>query len=176
MKNNFKDSLKFTLSQEGGWSDHPADPGGATMKGVTLKTYSEYLGRPASKQELRAIPDNHLENIYRKKYWDKVRGDDLPRGMDLCVFDFAVNSGPSRAIKILQALCKAKPDGIIGPATLKAVNDWFIDAAPSISIDEYQHARQHYLEAIPTFSTFGKGWTRRVKEGRDAALALIYGL
>lgn len=176
MKENFKPSLAFTLKQEGGWSDHPSDPGGATMKGVTLKTYSEYLKRPATRENLRGIPDIHLEDIYRTMYWDKVCGDALPRGIDLCVFDFAVNSGPGRAVKVLQTLCKTKPDGVIGPMTIKAINNWFVDSYPSTSIDEYQNARQHYLEALPTFSTFGKGWTRRVKEGRDAALTLIYGL
>ena len=104
---HFPKILSNTLHHEGSWSDHVKDPGGATMKGITLKTYSDYLGRPAMKDELRRIPDDHLEAIYRKGYWDKVRGDELAAispGLAAAVFDFAVNSGPGRAAKALQGL------------------------------------------------------------------------
>jgi lysozyme family protein len=120
----FPKILTETLHHEGLWSDHRDDPGGATMKGVTLKTYSDFLGRPATKDELRKIPDDHLLAIYRKGYWDKVKGDELAAispGLAACVFDFAVNSGPGRAAKALQSLCGAVTDGAIGANTLKQV-------------------------------------------------------
>jgi lysozyme family protein len=173
---HFPKILANTLHHEGGWADHPADPGGATMKGVTLKTYSDWLGRPATKDELRKISDAHLEAIYRKGYWDKVKGDELAEispGLAACVFDFAVNSGPGRAAKALQSLCGAVVDGGIGPNTLKQVKAWVGILGPKQAIDAYQALRQHYLESLDTFATFGKGWTRRLSEmtvfGKDHA-------
>lgn len=172
----FPKILTNTLHHEGLWADHPADPGGATMKGVTLKTYSDWLGRPATKDELRKIPDDHLEAIYRKGYWDKIKGDDLAEispGLAACVFDFAVNSGPGRAAKALQSLCGAVVDGGIGPNTLKQVKAWVDVLGQKQAIDAYQAFRQHYLENLDTFATFGRGWTRRIAEmtvfGKDHA-------
>ena len=98
---NFAAALSAVLLHEGGWANNPKDPGGATMKGVTLATYRRY--RPgATKEQLRNISDEELRTIYRDGYWDEVRGDDLPSGIDFATFDFAVNSGPSRAAKFLQ--------------------------------------------------------------------------
>lgn len=164
---NFPKILANTLHHEGLWSDHVKDPGGATMKGITLKTYSDFLGRPAMKDELRRIPDDHVETIYRKGYWDKIKGDELTAicpGLAAAVFDFAVNSGPGRAAKALQGLCGAVTDGGIGPNTLKQVKAWVEIMGPQGAIDAYQAFRQHYLESLDTFATFGKGWTRRVAE------------
>ena len=172
MKENFEYSLAHVLKHEGGWADHPKDPGGATMKGVTLATYSSWLGRQASKDELRNIPDEHLKTIYKTRYWDAVRGDELPSGVDYVVFDMAVNSGPGRAARMLQAAVGAAPDGAIGPKTLAAVKA----QDPDELIVAYQRNRQHFLEALPTFETFGKGWTRRVNEAGDIALKIAKGL
>lgn len=164
---HFPKILSNTLHHEGLWSDHVKDPGGATMKGVTLKTYSDFLGRPAMKDELRRIPDDHLEAIYRKGFWDKVRGDELAAispGLAAAVFDFAVNSGPGRAARALQSLSGAVTDGAIGPNTMKQVKAWVDLMGPDKAIDAYQAFRQHYLESLDTFSTFGRGWTRRIAE------------
>ena len=169
MKGNFEAALTAVLKHEGGWADHPADPGGATMKGVTLKTYSDWLGRQASKDELRNIPNEHLSTIYKARFWDAVKGDDLPQGVDFVVFDMAVNSGPGRAARMLQAAVGATPDGAIGPRTLAAV----AAQDPETLIATYQKNRQHFLEALPTFATFGKGWTRRVVETGEIALKLL---
>jgi lysozyme family protein len=168
MKQNFETSLAHVLKHEGGWADHPADPGGATMKGVTLATYSDWLGRSASKDELRNIPNQHIQEIYKKRYWDAVCGDDLPAGVDYVVFDMAVNSGPGRAAKMLQAAVGATSDGKIGPKTLEIVKNHDAKAL----IGTFQRKRQHFLEALPTFATFGKGWTRRVNEAGDIARKL----
>jgi lysozyme family protein len=175
MSELFSKALKSVLKHEGGWADHPADPGGATMKGVTLKTYSEWLGRPATKDELRKIPDEHLEAIYRKGFWDKIRGDEIAEispGLAMCVFDFAVNSGPGRAAKALQSLCGAVTDGAIGPNSLKQIKAWAGLLGPKSSIEAFQAFRQHYLESLDTFATFGKGWTTRVADVRVEALGM----
>jgi lysozyme family protein len=171
VKQNFEASLAHVLKHEGGWADHPADPGGATMKGVTLKTYSDWLGRQATKDELRAIPTEHLRTIYKARFWDAVRGDELPSGVDYVVFDMAVNSGPGRAARMLQAAVGVTPDGAIGPKTLAAVNA----QDPATLIATFQRNRQHFLEALPTFGTFGKGWTRRVTEAGEIGLKAVGG-
>jgi lysozyme family protein len=168
VKQNFASSLAHVLKHEGGWADHPRDPGGATMKGVTLATYSDWLGRQATKDELRAISDEHLRTIYKARFWDAVRGDELPSGVDYVVFDMAVNSGPGRAARMLQAAVGVTPDGAIGPKTLAAVQA----QDPAALIAAFQRSRQHFLEALPTFDAFGKGWTRRVTEAGEIGLKL----
>lgn len=168
MKQNFDAALVSVLEHEGGWADHPKDPGGATMKGVTLKTYSDWLGREASKDELRNIPGEHLKTIYKTRYWDAVRADELPAGVDYAVFDMAVNSGPGRAAKTLQSCVGAVPDGVIGPKTLAAVKA----QDPAALIFVFQDKRQDFLENLPTFVTFGNGWTRRVDSVKETAIKM----
>lgn len=169
MKSNFEVSLEAVLTHEGFWANHPKDPGGATMQGVTLKTYSEWLGRPASKEELRKIPGEHLKTIYKTRYWDAVRADELPAGVDYVVFDMAVNSGPGRAAKILQRCVGAIPDGAIGPKTMALVN-----GIPEKDIIlKFSDGRKDFYKSLGTFDTFGEGWLRRAKECEDKALTMI---
>ncbi len=168
MKDVFPKALKMVLHHEGGWADHPADPGGATMKGVTLATFSDYLGRQASKDELRAISDGQLQAIYKKGYWDKISADSLPAGVDVVVFDMAVNGGPGRAAKLLQKVVGVNPDGGIGPMTLAAVA-----SQPAVdTIVAFSNARREFYRSLPTFETFGKGWLRRVDEVEREALSI----
>lgn len=162
MHDNFAKAFRKTIAAEGGFSDHPMDPGGATMKGVTLKRYSEFLGRNVTVEELKAIPEEHLLAIYGQGYWDRCECDDLPGGLDACVFDWAVNSGPRVAVKALQRLAGATPDGVVGPKTIAAVASWLAYYGPKACIAMYQNERMDYLEDLPTFSVFGNGWTKRV--------------
>lgn len=157
MESNFARSLKAVLVHEGGWADHPKDPGGATMKGVTIGTYRRY--KPgATKEDLRNITDAELQRIYRDGYWDKVRGDDLPSGVDYAVMDFAVNSGPARAAIYLQEIVGVAPDGKIGPLTLQAVAKW-----DSVALIEALSAKRHgFLTRLSTYAVFGRGWSARV--------------
>lgn len=168
MDRNFARALALVLKSEGGWSDIPADPGGATMKGVTLATFRAYIKPGGTKAELRAITDDQLSACYRKEYWDAVAGDDLPDGVDYATFDFGVNSGPGRAAKYLQAAVGVPQDGAIGPATLAAVK-----AKPAgVVIDTLCDARLAFLKRLPTWATFGKGWQSRVASVRAQALLL----
>ena len=169
---NYPLILAKTLEHEGGWSDNPKDPGGATMKGITLSTYTAYLGRKVSKDDLKNIPEEDLQNIYRNNYWNKVGGNALPSGLDACVFDFAVNSGPSRAIRLLQGLSGATTDAILGPKTLAAAREWSAAHGCETCIYDYQAARLHYLKALPSFIVFGRGWTRRVDDVEQFAIGL----
>lgn len=168
MQSNFPFCLKEVLKHEGGWADHPKDPGGATMKGITIGTYSQWKGRRASKAELRAIPDEEVAAIYKRNYWDKVRGDDLPSGLDFVAFDAAVNSGPSRGAKWLQQGLGVAADGQIGPKTLAAAES----ADAKTAIIAATNARFAFLRSLRTWPHFGKGWTRRVDDVRKKALAL----
>lgn len=159
----FTRCLNVTLSHEGGWSDHPDDPGRATMKGVTQKTYEAYKGRKVTKQELRNIPDHELHDIYRRGYWNMVRGSQLPDGVDLCAFDGAVNSGPVQGSKWVQRAAKMAArdvDGVIGPVTLQAVR-----SQPPVEIVKRACSnRMGFLQGLRTWSTFGRGWSRRVAD------------
>jgi lysozyme family protein len=156
----FERCLAEVLKHEGGWADHPRDPGGATMKGVTIAVFREFKGRPVTKAELRRISDADLKAIYRGGYWDKVRGDDLPAGVDLMTFDLAVNSGPARAAKFLQAAVNAEPDGVIGPATL--ANAAALPAAEIVL--RLRNRRERFFRSLSTFDTFGRGWLRRLED------------
>lgn len=158
----YKQSLALVLAHEGGYVNHPKDPGGATNKGVTKKVYDAYRkvhGLPV--QSVRYISDEEVGAIYNKQYWKLVRGDSLPAGLDYAVFDFAVNSGPSRAIKYLQRLVGVEDDAVIGNMTLAAVYEK-AKANEETLILSYCANRMAFLKSLDTFSTFGKGWTRRV--------------
>ena len=173
MKDNFESSLKHLLAHEGGWSDHPADPGGATMKGVTLQVFREFKRNPhITKEELRNISDEDLATIYKKRYWDAVRADELVSGFDYAVFDCAVNSGPGRAIKVLQACVGTTPDGGFGSVTMAAVAQFQGDVAKTL-VKEYCEKRLDFLKSLKTFEVFGKGWERRVNEVEKTALEML---
>lgn len=164
----FERCHEITARWEGGWSDHAADPGGKTMYGITQATLSSYLGRPASDAEIRNLSKSTATAIYRRNYWDRVAGGVLPPGVDLCVYDWGVNSGPSRAVKALQSVVGVEPDGWIGDVTLKAIR-----ARPRRElIDELCDRRMKFLRGLKTFKTFGKGWTNRVNDIRKRALAM----
>ncbi len=171
MKKSFKNALKHVLVHEGGWANHPKDPGGATMKGVTLNTYRRHYGSSKTKQDLRNIPDNELAEIYRSGYWDKCHCDDLPKGLDYAVFDAAVNSGPGRSAKWLQAAVGAKQDGGIGPKTLAKVGEH-----DSVKVtDDICDLRLTFLHSLDNWATFGRGWNRRVEGVRSTAITMVGG-
>lgn len=158
MSERFKACLAETLKWEGGWSNHPKDPGGATMKGVLQRVYDpwrEKNGLP--RRSVRLIEDNELEAIYRENYWNLVRGSELPAGLDLAVFDFGVNSGPARSARYLQKVLGVKIDGVIGPVTLKAA----ADADPLETAKALMGERRGFLHQIPYKQYFIKGWMNR---------------
>lgn len=170
MDRNFARALALVLKSEGGWSDNPADPGGATMRGVTLANFRRYVKADATKDDLRHITDAQIATVYRRFYWDAVAGAELPDGVDYAVFDFAVNSGPSRAAKYLQAVAGVSQDGEIGTTTLAVVR-----AMPAgVIIDNLCDNRLAFLKRLPTWVTFGKGWQSRVESVRKASLLMIH--
>ena len=165
MKENFDAALAAVLHHEGGFVNHPKDPGGMTNLGVTKKVWEEWLGYEVDEKVMRRLTPNHVWPMYKAKYWDKIKGDDLPTGVDYIVFDAAINSGPGRAAKWLQTAVGAVPDGAIGPGTLAKVEAM----EPAAIIEKYQATRLAFLQSLPTWDTFGKGWGRRVAEVGEAA-------
>ena len=169
MKSNYDKCLETILHHEGGYVNHPKDPGGETNLGVTKRVYLEHGGT----KDMKDLLVEDVAPIYKKGYWDKMKGDDLPGGLDLCVFDFGVNAGPGRSAKYLQTMIGTVADGGIGPNTLKAVEAYVSEHGIEKSIKNFQEARQGYYEKLSTFATFGKGWTRRVEETTKLALDII---
>lgn len=163
MAANFSNVLPLVLAHEGGFSNHPKDPGGATMKGVTQRVYDAYRdNRNVARRSVRDITRAELHDIYKFQYWDMVNGDRLPAGLDYAVFDYAVNSGPNRAAKELQRLLKLNlVDGQIGEGTIRAAND-AANADEVKLIEDYCNKRMRFLRSLRTWGTFGNGWKRRV--------------
>ena len=169
MKNNYDKCLETILHHEGGYVNHPKDPGGETNLGVTKRVYQEHGGT----KDMKDLLVEDVAPIYKKGYWDKIKGDDLPGGLDLCVFDFGVNAGPGRAAKFLQSMIGTTVDGGIGPNTLAKVEEYVRENGEHETVKKYQEMRQKYYEQLSTFATFGKGWTRRVEETTKLALDII---
>lgn len=168
MKESFSLALTEVLKHEGGYVNHPQDPGGATNKGVTQGTYNDYRrSKGLPNRTVKQITWDELKDIYYSRYWLKVQGDALPVGVDLAVFDFAVNSGPTRAAKFLQSLVGVPADGIIGPRTIDATKKKQFGL-----VDRLCDERLRFLQSLRHWSTFGKGWKRRVEEVRTVAKSM----
>lgn len=167
MKENFEKALADLLSpdREGGYSNHPDDPGGITNHGVTKAVWEAWVGHPVAEKTMRALTHADVAPLYRRKYWDRINGDALPSGIDYACFDAAVNSGPGRAVKWLQGCVGVDMDGALGPKTLAAVRA----AAPKKLIEDYSKRRLSFLQDLPAWGTFGKGWGRRVAEVQNTA-------
>ena len=168
MKQNFETVLAAVLRHEGGYVDHPADPGGRTNLGVTQKVWEEWVGHKVDEKAMRALTPELVSPLYKRKYWDKIRGDDLPTGVDYAVFDAAVNSGPGRAAKWLQGCVGVEQDGAIGPKTLAAVSQF----DPAELVEDYAKRRLSFLMDLPHWGTFGRGWSRRVAEVQTVASSM----
>jgi lysozyme family protein len=166
----FDHCLKIVLKHEGGFVNHPQDPGGATNLGITKATYEQWVKRTVTIEEIRALTVKDVEPIYRKQYWDRMRCENLPLGLDLVVFDFGVNAGPGRSIRFLQKIVKVKEDGVIGPLTINAALNIH---NPVFGVMEFKKLRLEYYSRLPTFPTFGRGWSRRTEEVTQEALSML---
>jgi lysozyme family protein len=170
-KTRFDACLAEVLRHEGGYVDHPADPGGATNMGITHQTLARW--RKVSpwwnlaEAEVRTLAREEAAAIYKAEYWDICRAGEMPAGVDLALFDFAVNSGPDRAIRTLQRVLNVASDGIAGPRTLAAVTR----ADARTVVEALCDSRLDFLKGLSTFATFGRGWSNRVAAVRAAALA-----
>ncbi len=183
MQSNFSASLAAVLAEEGGFVHHPDDPGGATNRGITQAVYDEARASwGAAPRSVREIKGVEVDVIYRDRYWSAIRGDDLPAGVDLAVFDAAVNSGPGQAAKWLQRAINAEHDargrarltvdGAIGPRTVAAAAGCDLSGLIQAVCDQ----RVAMLKSLRTWPVFGRGWSVRVARVRAAALTMIKGV
>jgi len=168
MNTNWDACFSHLIKHEGGFSDHPLDPGGMTNLGVTQQVWENWVGHSVTEQEMRDLTPEKVKPLYKDVYWDRVKGDKLPSGVDYCVFDAAVNSGVRRASQWLQAALGVAADGSIGPRTIAAA----IATPPVATITNFCAQRLHFLQGLSTWSTFGKGWGRRVSEVKATALSM----
>lgn len=174
MRQNYSRIMEEIFYHEGGYVDHPSDPGGATNMGITHKTLARW--RKVSpwtnlpKSEVKNLKKQEAAKIYEANYWKAVRGDDLPSGVDCYTMDYGVNSGPNRAIRELQAVLKVTVDGVIGPNTLEALRK----ADPLKVITELHGRRMAYLKSLKTWGTFGRGWSKRTESVLKLSQELSY--
>jgi lysozyme family protein len=164
----FEACLGLVLEAEGGFVEAPGDPGGATKFGITAATLSAWRDRPCAGPEVRALTRVEAAAIYRARYWDVLRCGALTPGLDLMVFDCAVNSGPKRSALILQQALEVVADGVIGPVTLGAA----ARCNKRDTIDALAASRLAICRRLPTFAAFGRGWERRIERMRRAALGM----
>jgi lysozyme family protein len=165
MKENFDHCLEMLLEHEGGYVNHPSDPGGETNLGVTKRVWEDWGGT----KDMKELTPEDVAPLYKQLYWDKIKGDELPSGVDWCVFDWGVNSGTSRSAKALQRIVGTRDDGHIGPKTMELV----MEADVHEIINKMYQERQEFYEKLKTFDTFGKGWTRRNKETLAQSLEMV---
>lgn len=174
MRKNYAKILDEIFKHEGGYVDHPKDPGGATNMGITHKTLARWRNVSPwynlPKSEVKNLTKAEAAKIYEANYWKAVRGDDLPSGVDCYTMDFGVNSGPNRAIRELQAVLKVTVDGVIGPNTLKALKE----ADPFEVVAGLHSRRMAFLRGLKTWGTFGKGWSRRTESVLKLSQELAY--
>lgn len=169
MQSNFEQAYRWVLQHEGGVSAHRLDPGGLTNKGITQRTYDAFrAGVGASKQSVRAIGDDEVARIYREQYAKPIWFDRLPSGVDYALFDFAVNSGVSRAVKMIQGTVGVRQDGIMGNQTLAAIRAYGATSLILALCD----ARLAFVRRLKTWPTFGRGWQKRIDQVRQRAAAM----
>jgi lysozyme family protein len=164
---NFKESLELVLKSEGGWVNHPSDPGGETNLGVTKRVWDEYVGHPV--ETLKNLTKDDVAPLYEQKYWRPTYCEVLPRGLSFLIFSMGVNAGPGRSIKLLQSCLGCVADGVIGPKTME-----LIKSADVIDlIERFSEARRNYYKSLKTFDVFGKGWLARVDKEQAEALNMV---
>jgi len=165
---NWEKAFQIVLKHEGGYVNNPRDPGGMTNLGVTKKVWEEFVGREVDEREMRALTPDVVKPLYKKNYWDKIKGDQLPSGVDYAAYDLAVNSGTGRAAKYLQRIAGVPDDGVIGPKSMEAI----LACDPEQTVDAICDMRLDFLQRLPTWNTFGKGWGRRVEEVKAIGLQM----
>ncbi len=171
MKNNFNRVVDLGFLYEGGFVNDPDDPGGATNFGITYRTLSAYRGRSCSVSDVKALQKAEAREIYRLNYWNVIRGDELPSGVDEATYDYTINSGPVKAVKDLQIVLGLRPDGHMGAVTLEALKD--ADAAEVVR--KLCARRLAFMRSLRTFKKFGKGWTARVRSCERIAIGMATG-
>lgn len=169
---SFNPSLIRLWADEGGYSNHPLDPGGPTNWGITLNDYRKYIDPNATAEDVRLMDRDESRPIYKSKYWDVLRCDELPAGVDYSVFDYGVNSGVLRAARVLRQLVGVAPGDTVTDEVVAAANAVH---GPTL-IKAINAERLAFLRRLPTWGVFGIGWVRRLTGVKAGSLALAAGL
>ena len=165
---DFKECLDLVLKSEGGFVNHPSDPGGMTNLGVTKKVWEDFVGHPVSEADMRALTPEKVAPMYEQKYWRPCYGEVLPRGLNFLVFSMGVNAGTGRSVKLLQQSLGCVVDGVIGQRTRELISSSDV----SKLIAKFSEARREYYRSLKTFPVFGKGWITRVDREESEALQM----
>lgn len=168
---NFPQALDYTLGWEGGYTNHPSDPGGPTNWGITIHDVRRYLNPNATAADVKKLTKAQASKIYKEKYWDLQHCDQMPSGLDFAMFDYGVNSGIGRSQKALQRILKVTPDGIIGAKTLAAMRQ----QDTQFMIRALCAERLRFVKGLKTWKVFGKGWGRRIVGVEDQAIKMMRG-
>lgn len=166
-KDKFPAVMAYVFDDEGGYSNHPDDP--PTNKGITIHTYRRYIKRDGTIEDLKRLTIEEATVVYRAEFWDKVNGDNLPPGVDYTINDFGVNSGPSRAVKFLQAEVGVTQDGEVGPITLAAV----AKRDPADLVSKICASRLVFMKGLKKWSRYGNGWKKRVARVKARSLKMV---
>jgi lysozyme family protein len=177
MISNWQKAFEQMLASEGGFTDDERDPGnnlpdgrkGSTMLGVTQFNWEQHTGHEVTHEQMRKLTPADVEPLYKKKYWDVVRADELPSGIDYVLFDMGVNAGPGRSIKLAQATVGVPADGGLGPITMAAI----LAADPAEFIEKFSAEKEAFYRSLNTFETFGKGWLNRVAAVKQKATSMV---
>jgi lysozyme family protein len=177
MNRNWQQAFEQMLKSEGGFTDDERDAGnklpdgrkGSTMLGVTQYNWEAHVGHQVTHDQMRALTPADVEPLYKKKYWDVVRADELPSGIDYLVFDMGVNAGPGRSIKLLQTALHVPNDGALGPVTMSAV--WAAD--PVELIEKFSFWKEQFYRSLDDFPVYGTGWLNRVAAVKVKASSML---
>lgn len=157
---NFDQAFDLLLGHEGGYSRHPSDPGGETRFGITRKVAMQegYTG------DMHVLPREFAKQVYRRRYWDAVKADSLPDALRYSLFDAAVNSGVTQAVKWLQRAVDVVDDGVLGPMTVQAAQR----SNGMRTAVKMEATRLDFMTSLPTWGAFGRGWARRIAANLQA--------
>lgn len=178
MNKNWQQAFEQMLKSEGGFTDDERDNGnklpdgrkGSTMLGVTQFNWEQHVGHQVTHDDMRKLTPADVEPLYKKKYWDAVRGDEIQNGgVAYLLFDFAVNAGAGRSIKTLQTAIGVTPDGSFGPMTMAALQA----ADPVQLIEKFSQAKEAFYRSLDTFETYGTGWLNRVADVKLKASSMV---
>lgn len=156
----YNDIFDVTLGHEGGYVNDPNDRGGETNFGISKRWHPNV--------DIKNLTKSKAATIYKKDYYDKMQGDKLPVPVALPIFDMAINSGISRAVKLIQGVVGETVDGIIGNKTINAIQEFFTKD-PIGLLDSYRDARINYYESLDQFDRYGRGWTNRATQVNEKA-------
>jgi lysozyme family protein len=177
MINNWDKSCEMVLKHEGGFTNDQRDPGnrlpdgrkGSTMLGCTQANWEAYINRKVTQDDMKRLTKDDVKPLYKKNYWDAVKGDELPNGVDYAAFDFAINAGPSAARKMIQRALGVTADGVFGPKTMAAIQS----ADAKDLMKKFSNEKIVFYKNLSNFKVYGNGWLKRVEDVQAVADKMI---